>query len=92
MPSLFKLSRFSNLYKPAIILISTYAVVNLIGFFLQHDFSKPGSSVKIKQVSIYAEENLVIEEKVVSPAPPEIKVRPKKKILPLRETINPHLP
>ena len=81
----FKPSRLSNLYKPLIILLSTYVLVNLAGFFVQHDFGHQESSrLTISMRS--ADEFLVFEEKVsVTPAPPEIKVKPTGKILPSGE-------
>jgi hypothetical protein len=87
MRTSFKPSRLSNLYKPLVILLSTYALVNLVGFFVQHNFSKPSSSNCINNIQSVAGKHLIFEERiVVTPAPPRMKIQPEKKILPSGET------
>jgi hypothetical protein len=86
-------ARLSNLYKPAIILISMYAIVNLIGFFVQNDFSKTSHVFTFNLVGTSARNHLNFEENViVTPAPPEIKIHSPKKQPSSGASINPHLP
>jgi len=74
-------------------MISTYLFVNVIGFFVQHDFHKSSSIMGVNQGSVSAGSYLMFEDPIpVTPAPPEIKIRPVRKTLPSEETINPHLP
>jgi hypothetical protein len=92
MQTSLKFSRLSNLYKPLIILVSTYAIVNLVGFFVQHDFSKPDRVNNIAIIDINARKSFEFYEPVSTPAPPKIKIQSQTKILPSGETINIHLP
>ena len=93
MQTSFKPARLSNLYKPAIILISMWIFVNLIGFFVQHDFTGTVVVAGMEGVKVSAGEYLIVErDEPVTPAPPKVKIQQKKLLLPSGETINPDLP
>jgi hypothetical protein len=52
------MTRYSlkGLAKPALIMLSTYMLVNVVGFFLQHDFEKVQSLAILKHRQISSRE------------------------------------